>query len=133
MLLEARDYVLENIDAFKRDHSLLHFEDLRSRLSDTLTSEDGKSLAAKIRQSWPFAMIDESQDTDPQQNGIFQSIYFRDPNGHRLELAVNTQTPEEMAELRRVAPGMLDEWHQTRQAPRHAAWLHEKEFNPETV
>ena len=54
-------------------------------------------------------------------------------NGHRLELAVNTQTPEEMAELRRVAPDMLDEWHQTRQAPRHAAWLHEKEFNPETV
>jgi glyoxylase I family protein len=69
----------------------------------------------------------------PTNHGIFQSIYFRDPNGHRLELAVNTQTPEEMAELRRVAPDMLDEWHQTRQAPRHAAWLHEKEFNPETV
>jgi glyoxylase I family protein len=69
----------------------------------------------------------------PTNHGIFQSIYFRDPNGHRLELAVNTQTPEEMAELRRVAHDMLDEWHQTRQAPRHAAWLHEKEFNPETV
>ena len=69
----------------------------------------------------------------PTNHGIFQSIYFRDPNGHRLELVVNTQTPEEMTELRRVAPEMLDEWHQTRQAPRHAAWLHEKEFNPETV
>ncbi len=75
VLLEARDYVLENIDTYKRDRSLLHFEDLRSRLSDTLAGEDGKSLAEKIRQSWPYAMIDESQDTDPQQNGIFQSVY----------------------------------------------------------
>jgi hypothetical protein len=23
---------------------------------------------------------------------------------------------------------MLDEWAQTRRAPRHAAWMHEKEF-----
>jgi len=69
----------------------------------------------------------------PTNHGIFQSIYFRDPNGHRLELAVNTRTAAEMAELHRVAPDMLEEWSQTRQAPRHAAWLHEKEFNPETV
>ena len=69
----------------------------------------------------------------PTNHGIFQSIYFRDPNGHRLELAVNTRTQSEMAELHRVAPDMLEEWSQTRQAPRHTAWLHEKEFNPETV
>ncbi|WP_338073425.1 hypothetical protein [Halioglobus japonicus] len=64
----------------------------------------------------------------PTNHGIFQSIYFRDPNGHRLELVANTCTDEEMAELNRVAPAMLEEWSQTRKAPRHAAWLHEKEF-----
>jgi glyoxylase I family protein len=69
----------------------------------------------------------------PTNHGIFQSIYFRDPNGHRLELVVNTRTEAEMTELHGVAPEMLEEWSQTRQAPRHAAWLHEKEFNPETV
>ena len=64
----------------------------------------------------------------PTNHGIFQSIYFFDPNGHRLELVANTQTAEQMAELKRVAPPMLEEWSQTKKAPRHAAWLHELEF-----
>jgi catechol 2,3-dioxygenase-like lactoylglutathione lyase family enzyme len=62
----------------------------------------------------------------PTHHGIFKSIYFFDPNGHRLELACDIGTPEQYAELRRVAPEMLEEWSQTRKAPRHAAWLHEK-------
>jgi len=62
----------------------------------------------------------------PTHHGIFKSIYFFDPNGHRLELACNIGTPEQMAELKRVAPMMLDEWAATKKAPRHAAWLHEK-------
>ena len=65
----------------------------------------------------------------PTNHGIFQSIYFRDPNGHRLELATNTQTPEEMRMLHEVAPAMLEEWSRTKKAPQHAAWLHQKEFS----
>jgi glyoxylase I family protein len=64
----------------------------------------------------------------PTNHGIFQSIYFFDPNGHRLELVANTRTDEQIDELRRVAPDMLDEWSRTKKAPRHAAWLHELEF-----
>ncbi|HWA50545.1 MAG TPA: VOC family protein [Dongiaceae bacterium] len=62
----------------------------------------------------------------PTDHGIFKSIYFFDPNGHRVELAVDTGTEAEMAELRRVAPAMLEEWSRTKKAPQHAAWLHEK-------
>ena len=62
----------------------------------------------------------------PTNHGIFKSIYFFDPNGHRLELACNTGTAEEMAELERVAPDMLEEWSRTKKAPQHAAWLHKK-------
>jgi glyoxylase I family protein len=62
----------------------------------------------------------------PTDHGIFQSIYFFDPNGHRVELAADTGTEEQMLELRRVAPLMLDEWSRTKRAPRHAAWLHER-------
>jgi glyoxylase I family protein len=62
----------------------------------------------------------------PTDHGIFKSIYFFDPNGHRVELATDTGTPEEMAELYRVAPLMLEEWSQTKKAPRHADWLHAK-------
>jgi catechol 2,3-dioxygenase-like lactoylglutathione lyase family enzyme len=64
----------------------------------------------------------------PVDHGVFESIYFFDPNGHRLELAVNTGTPEQLARARAVAPAMLEEWTRTRRAPRHAAWLHEGEF-----
>ena len=64
----------------------------------------------------------------PTNHGIFQSIYFFDPYGHRLELVANTGTPEQIEELKRVAPAMLEEWSHTKKAPRHAAWLHELEF-----
>ena len=30
-----------------------------------------------------------------------------------------------MANLHEVAPAMLEEWSQTKRAPKHAAWLHE--------
>jgi hypothetical protein len=60
----------------------------------------------------------------PTYHGIFRSIYFFDPNGHRLELACNIGTPDQHAELRRVAPLMLTEWSATKKAPRHADWLH---------
>lgn len=60
----------------------------------------------------------------PTNHGVFKSIYFFDPNGHRLEIACNTGTPEQYAELKRVAPDMLEEWSRTKKAPRHADWLH---------
>ena len=61
----------------------------------------------------------------PTNHGIFKSIYFFDPNGHRIELAANTRTAEQMKTLNEVAEEMLEEWSQTKKAPRHAAWLHE--------
>ena len=70
----------------------------------------------------------EAQGIDvlgPTHHGIFKSIYFFDPNGHRVELAADIGTDEQYAELKRVAPMMLDEWSETKKAPRHADWLHE--------
>lgn len=63
----------------------------------------------------------------PTYHGVFKSIYFFDPNGHRLELACNIGTPDQYAELTRVAPLMLEEWNRTKRAPDHAAWLHREE------
>ncbi len=67
----------------------------------------------------------------PTDHGVFQSIYFRDPNGHRLELTANTGSAADYARLREVAPAMLAEWSRTKRAPRHAAWLHERQFGEE--
>lgn len=71
----------------------------------------------------------EAQGIDvlgPTYHGVFRSIYFFDPNGHRLELACDIGTGEQYAELARVAPLMLDEWSRTKKAPRHAEWLHQE-------
>ena len=62
----------------------------------------------------------------PTEHTIFKSIYFFDPNGHRLELAVDTATPEMNAQLDKVKWEMLEEWSRTKRAPKHAAWMHEK-------
>lgn len=59
---------------------------------------------------------------------IFKSIYFFDPNGHRLELAANTGSPEMMKKLDEVKWDMLEEWSRTKRAPQHAAWMHEREL-----
>lgn len=61
-------------------------------------------------------------------HAIFKSIYFFDPNGHRVELAADTATPEQMKRLDDVKWEMLAEWSRTKRAPRHAAWMHAAEF-----
>ena len=77
-------------------------------------------LAAKERMQ-----ADGIEVVGPTDHTIFQSIYFRDPSGHRLELAVNTGTPEMMQRLDTVKWDMLNEWARTKKAPKHAAWMHD--------
>lgn len=64
----------------------------------------------------------------PTNHELFQSIYFFDPNGHRIELAADTAAPGMLQRLHEIAPAMIEEWSRTRRAVRHAAWLHEKEL-----
>jgi glyoxylase I family protein len=82
-------------------------------------------LAAKAR-----AEAEGLEVIGPTDHTLFQSIYFFDPSGHRLELAVDTSTPEMLRELKRVAPAMIDEWDRTKKAPKHAAWLHDGSGQP---
>ena len=61
----------------------------------------------------------------PTEHTIFKSIYFFDPNGHRIELAADTGTPEMHRKLDEVKWDMLNEWAQTKRAPEHARWMHD--------
>lgn len=61
----------------------------------------------------------------PTNHTLFKSIYFFDPNGHRLELACDVGTPEMHAKIDAVKWAMLEEWRDTRRAPKHAAWMHD--------
>lgn len=51
------------------------FDDMLDRLKQALHSARGSALAERIRVQFPLALIDEFQDTDPVQYGIFQQIY----------------------------------------------------------
>ncbi|WP_439258221.1 exodeoxyribonuclease V subunit beta [Lonepinella sp. BR2271] len=65
----------QKITAYKLDHTEKGFNDLLRLLRDALRGEQGEELAQCIRQQYPFAMIDEFQDTDNQQYQIFAKIY----------------------------------------------------------
>lgn len=60
-------------------------------------------------------------------HSLFHSIYCFDPNGHRVEIACPDPEEEEMLKkLDSVKWEMLEEWSQTKKAPKHADWLHAK-------
>ena len=64
----------------------------------------------------------------PTDHEFIESIYFFDPNGHRLELTVKKGGPRLLAKLARLAPRMLREWNASKRTVRHAAFLHAREF-----
>jgi hypothetical protein len=60
---------------------------------------------------------------------VFHSIYFFDPNGHRLELtAPDLAEQAKLERLDEVKWQMLEEWSKTKRAPKYTDWLHSAEF-----
>ncbi|HIH9934097.1 TPA: exodeoxyribonuclease V subunit beta [Klebsiella pneumoniae] len=74
-MVEIRDAVARE----KRRRGELGFDDMLSRLDEALRGDSGETLASAIRQRFPVAMIDEFQDTAPQQYRIFRRIWRRQP------------------------------------------------------
>lgn len=79
LLARALSEVRMSIQVEKRKYAKLGFDDLLSRLDNALQNPMSEQLAALIRQRYPIAMIDEFQDTDPQQYRIFSRIYLNQP------------------------------------------------------
>ncbi len=75
MITRALAEVREAVAREKRRRGELGFDDMLSRLDAALNSENGDALADAIRSRFPVAMIDEFQDTDPQQYRIFRRIW----------------------------------------------------------
>jgi len=102
---------------------------------DPNTPEWVKHIAFKVKDSATLLEFREHLQTQGvdvlgvTDHGAFHSIYFFDPNGHRLELAC--PDPEEEAMIKRLDAikwDMLEEWSQTKRAPQHGAFLHKREF-----
>ena len=102
---------------------------------DENTPDWVQHIAFEVENMEAIEMVMEKVKSDgmdlvgPTDHTLFKSIYFFDPNGHRLELAVNTPIPEEkMIVLKNNANEMLEEWSKTKRPPKHNSWLHEVEF-----
>ncbi|MGQ0286263.1 exodeoxyribonuclease V subunit beta [Pasteurellaceae bacterium 22721_9_1] len=68
-------WLTTRLNEYKQDHKEKSFDDLLRLLRDALMSTQGDELAQRIRSQYPFAMIDEFQDTDSRQYQIFKKIY----------------------------------------------------------
>jgi exodeoxyribonuclease V beta subunit len=77
--LERRilDYARTEIPRRRRSDRKVSFDDLLSLLQAALVGPNGERLAQVIREQYEAVLIDEFQDTDPIQFGIFEAVYGR--------------------------------------------------------
>jgi exodeoxyribonuclease V beta subunit len=82
LCIDAFRQVSRSVAGQKREMATLAFQDQLSLLLEALDSSSGTTLAKRLRQQYPVAMIDEFQDTDSIQYRIFGHIYHaRDADG----------------------------------------------------
>jgi len=79
-LTAARAFVRDALEKRKRAEGLLYYDDLLRRLDQALAGDGSEALAASVRARYPVALIDEFQDTDPQQYRIFRRLYGDQPD-----------------------------------------------------
>jgi exodeoxyribonuclease V beta subunit len=75
LLTHATHWLKHRVENAKRQRSIMTQNDLLIRLDAALQGECRERLAAAIRAQFPFALVDEFQDTDPIQYRIFNAIY----------------------------------------------------------
>jgi len=71
-IYQIRQQVIDS----KQQLNTLDFDDLIHALATCLQTEENNHLAQTLLAQFPVALIDEFQDTDPQQFSILQNIYF---------------------------------------------------------
>lgn len=73
---DASQKVADNLKYHKARLQLLSPDDLLSGLQHALLQQgEDSALASTLKQSYPAALIDEFQDTDPVQFDVFQHVY----------------------------------------------------------
>ncbi|TXR51373.1 exodeoxyribonuclease V subunit beta [Reinekea thalattae] len=73
--LEGVEFIRQRAASEKARLDQLDFNDLISQLKHSLFSSQGDALASALQQSYPAVLVDEFQDTDPDQYAILDKIY----------------------------------------------------------
>ncbi|MDT8438134.1 MAG: exodeoxyribonuclease V subunit beta [Wenzhouxiangellaceae bacterium] len=76
LCVHAVRWVRARYQAEKRRAHRLDFDDLLVQLDEALAGAHGDRLRQRILQTFPVALIDEFQDTDPVQYRIFERVYL---------------------------------------------------------
>jgi catechol 2,3-dioxygenase-like lactoylglutathione lyase family enzyme len=74
------------------------------------TDSTAKLLAAKARLEKHGVQV-----LGPKDHDFCQSIYFMDPDGHRLEITVRTERADCWEQLSAEAPRTLEQWNERKQ------------------
>jgi len=67
--------VREELERRKRQMALITYDDLLSRLKETLSGSGGDAAAARLRARYRVVLVDEFQDTDPVQWDIMRLAF----------------------------------------------------------
>ena len=67
--------VRDELDRRKRRMALITYDDLLTRLDDTLRGPGGEAAAARLRERYRVVLVDEFQDTDPVQWDIMRRAF----------------------------------------------------------
>jgi exodeoxyribonuclease V beta subunit len=79
-LTDAAAFAREQVRQAKFIAQVLAYDDLLAEMYQALHGGNGTELAEAVRRRFPVAMIDEFQDTDPVQYGIFRELYRDSPD-----------------------------------------------------
>ncbi|MFT5756953.1 MAG: exodeoxyribonuclease V beta subunit [Alteromonadaceae bacterium] len=69
-------HIRANVIDKKEQQAVLSFDDLISTLANSLANEPKGELAELLYKEYPVALVDEFQDTDPQQFNLLKAIYY---------------------------------------------------------
>ncbi|WP_423679795.1 exodeoxyribonuclease V subunit beta [Undibacterium sp. WLHG33] len=76
----AVSVIVARADALKRNSRQFGFNDMLQRLRAAVSGPNAAALNLRIRQQYPVALVDEFQDTSPDQYAIFDAIYRIEEN-----------------------------------------------------
>ncbi len=87
-IIELLKTLKQKSTAYKLNHGLISYDDMITRLSDQLRHEshssDEQFLTRQLRFQYKVAIIDEFQDTSPEQWQVFKHIFLQSKDNHRL-------------------------------------------------
>jgi len=75
VLAHAASLIARRVQTLKAQARKFGFDDMLVRLKTALEGENGATLRKRILACYPIAMIDEFQDTSPNQYAIFDMLY----------------------------------------------------------